>query len=40
MTEAIISISASRREAVNEMVHRALGAGGKESLEPLEMPAM
>ena len=39
-TEAIISISADSREAVDEMVRKALQAGGKESLEPLEMPGM
>ncbi len=39
-TEAIISISADSREAVDEMVHKAFLAGGKESLEPLEMPGM
>jgi len=40
MTEAIISISAESREAVDDMVHKAFQAGGKESLEPLEMPGM
>ena len=40
MTEAIISISAESREAVDDMVHKALQAGGRESLEPLEMPGM
>ena len=39
-TEVIISVSAASREAVDEMVHKALGAGGKESLEPIEMPGM
>jgi predicted lactoylglutathione lyase len=39
-TEAIISVSAESREEVDEMVHKALRAGGKESLEPLEMPGM
>lgn len=39
-TEAIISISADSREAVDEMVRKAFQAGGKESLEPIEMPGM
>jgi predicted lactoylglutathione lyase len=39
-TEAIISISAGSRQAVDEMVRKAFRAGGKESLEPLEMPGM
>ncbi len=39
-TEVIIAVTASSRDKVDEMVRAALAAGGKESLEPLEMPGM
>ncbi len=40
MTEVIIAVTASSKDKVDEMVSAALAAGGKESLEPLEMPGM
>jgi len=39
-TEVIVAVTASSRDKVDEMVNAALAAGGKESLEPLEMPGM
>jgi len=39
-TEVIVTVTASSRDKVDEMVNAALAAGGKESLEPLEMPGM
>jgi predicted lactoylglutathione lyase len=39
-TEAIVSLSAESREAVDELVHAALDAGGRPAKEPLEMGNM
>lgn len=39
-TEAIISLSAESREQVDEIVHKALAAGGSAANEPMDMAFM
>ena len=39
-TEAIVSLSAESREAVDQLVHAALDAGGRPAKEPLDMGSM
>ncbi len=39
-TEAIISLSAESREAVDQFVHKALEAGGRPAKEPMDMGNM
>ncbi len=39
-TEAIISLSAESRDEVDELVHKALAAGGSPANEPMDMGSM
>jgi uncharacterized protein len=39
-TEAILALSADSRESVDDLVHRALEAGGKPSNDPMDQGAM
>ena len=39
-TEAIVSLSAESREQVDELVHKALAAGGSPANDPMEMDFM